>query len=118
MDHRSAKNLVAVGNAKRCLVRIAYAIGTVAPMSFLIDTQGTGELPDEQLETMARDVFPLTPQGIIDALDLCRPIYAPTAAYGHFGREDVNLFWERTDGVAQSVSHPVAYPHSGGVWVS
>jgi S-adenosylmethionine synthetase len=113
-----AKNLVAAGYARRCLVQIAYAIGTAEPVSFLIDTQGTGTLPDEQLEAMARDAFPLTPQGIIDALDLRRPIYAPTAAYGHFGREDLNLFWERTEGVGQSVSHPVAYPRCGGAQIS
>ena len=114
MARHIAKNLVAAGYARRCLVQIAYAIGTVEPVSFLIDTQGTGMLPDEQLEAMAREIFPLAPQGIIDALDLRRPIYAPTAAYGHFGREDLNLFWERTEGVAQSVSHPVAYPSGGG----
>jgi S-adenosylmethionine synthetase len=89
-----AKSVVAARYARRCLVQIAYAIGTVAPVSFLIDTQGTGKLPDEQLETMARDVFALTPKGIIDALDLRRPIYATTAAYGHFGRTDLNLPWE------------------------
>ena len=92
-----AKNLVGAGYAKRCLVQIAYAIGTVEPVSFLIDTQGTGTLPDEQLEALARDVFPLTPQGIIDALDLRRPIYAPTAAYGHFGRAELQLPWEQPD---------------------
>ncbi len=78
----------------RCLVQIAYAIGTAEPVSFLIDTQGTGALPDEQLEAMARDAFPLKPKGIIDALDLCRPIYALTATYGHFGREEVCFAWE------------------------
>jgi len=95
-------------------VQLAYAIGTVEPVSFLVDTQGTGTLPDEQIEVMAPDAFPLTPQGIIDTLDLRRRIYAPTAAYGHFGREDLTLPWERTGWVAQSVSHPVAYPRCGG----
>jgi len=85
-----AMNLVTAGQAKRCQVQIAYAIGTVAPVSFLIDTQGTGELPDEQLETMARDVFALASQGIADALDLRRPIYVPNAAYGRFGRADLS----------------------------
>jgi len=107
-----------VGRAQRCQATIAHRTGGTKPVSFLIDTRVTGELPDNQLGTMARDVFPLTPQGIIDALDLRWSIYAPTAAYGHFGREDLDLFWERTEGVAQSVSHPVAYPHSGGAWVS
>ena len=97
-----AKNLVAAGYAKRCLVQIAYAIGTVEPVSFLIDTQGTGALPDEQLEVLARDLFPTTPQGIIETLDLRRPIYAPTAAYGHFGREGLNLPWEWTDRMCAS----------------
>lgn len=91
-----AKNLVAAGYAKRCLVQVAYAIGTVDPVSFLIDTQGTGTRSDTELEAIARDRFPLTPQGIIHALDLRRPIYAPTAAYGHFGRADLPLPWENT----------------------
>ena len=95
-----AKNLVAAGYAQRCLVQIAYAIGIVEPVSFLIDTRGTGTLPDEQLEVLARDLFPTTLQGIIETLDLRRPIYASTAAYGHFGREDLNVPWERTDRVS------------------
>ena len=91
-----AKNLVAAGYAKRCLVQLGYAIGTVEPVSFLVDTQGTGKLPDGQVETMAQDAFPLTPQGIIDTLNLRRPIYAPTAAYGHFGRDGPGITWEIT----------------------
>jgi len=105
------------GRAQCCQVKIAHRGGGREPVSFLIDTRVTGELPDNQLGTMARDVFPLTSQGIIDALDLRWSICAPTAAYEHSGREDLDLFWERTEGVAQSVSHPVAYPHGGGAWI-
>ena len=72
-------------------MQLAYAIGTVEPVSFLVETQGTGTLPDEQLEVMARDAFPLILQGIIDTLGLRRRIYAPTAAYGHFGRDGLIL---------------------------
>jgi len=91
-----AKHIVAAGLAKRATVQLAYAIGTVEPVSFLIDTHGTGRLPEEVLEQAAREVFPLTPRGIIDALDLRRPIYASTAAYGHFGRREPGFTWEAT----------------------
>lgn len=80
-------------------MQLAYAIGTVEPVSFLVDTRGTGTLPDEQLEALARDLFPLTPQGIIDTLELRQPIYTSTAAHGHFGRDGFYLAWERTDRV-------------------
>ena len=77
-------------------------------------TKGTRTLPDEQIEVMVRDAFPLIPQGIIDTPDLRQRTYAPTLAYAHLGHDDLNLPWEQTDRVAQSVSHPVAYPRCGG----
>ena len=92
-----AKNLVAAGLARRCLVQLAYAIGVAEPVSLLIETYGTGNVPDEKLESMVRSTFRLTPRGIIDSLDLRRPIYRQTAAYGHFGRNEAEFSWERTD---------------------
>ena len=92
-----AKNLVAAGYAKRCLVQLAYAIGVAEPVSLLVDTYGTGTLSDETLEDMVRCTFRLTPRGIIESLDLRRPIYRKTAAYGHFGRAEPEFTWERTD---------------------
>ena len=92
-----AKNLVAAGYAKRCLVQLAYAIGVAEPVSLLIETYGTGTVPDEKLEAMVRSTFVLTPRGIIDSLDLRRPIYRKTAAYGHFGRSEPDFTWERID---------------------
>ena len=102
-----AKNLVAAGYARRCLVQLAYAIGTVQPVSFLVDTQGTGRLPDGQLEALARDMVPMTPQEIIDTLNLRRPVYAPTAAYGHFGWNAPSRMWESITAVgALKLAHP------------
>jgi len=95
-----AKNVVAAGLARRCLIQIAYAIGVADPVSVTIDTQGTGTVPFQELEAAVRRVFRLTPSGIIAMLDLARPIYRRTAAYGHFGRGDIELAWERTDQVA------------------
>ena len=92
-----AKNLVAAGYAKRCMVQLAYAIGVAEPVSLLIETYGTGTVPDEKLESMVRSTFKLTPRGIIDSLDLHRPIYRKTAAYGHFGRTEPEFTWERVD---------------------
>ncbi|WP_018078297.1 methionine adenosyltransferase [Thiobacillus denitrificans] len=92
-----AKNLVAAGYAKRCLVQLAYAIGVAEPVSLLVDTYGTGTVSDEKLEDMVRCSFRLTPRGIIESLDLRRPIYRKTAAYGHFGRAEPEFTWERTD---------------------
>jgi S-adenosylmethionine synthetase len=92
-----AKNLVAAGYAKRCLVQLAYAIGVAEPVSLLIETYGTGTMPDETLEDMVRCTFKLTPRGIIESLDLRRPIYRQTAAYGHFGRAEPEFTWERMD---------------------
>ena len=95
-----AKNIVAAGLARRCLVQLAYAIGVAEPVSVMIDTQGTASVSHEALEAAVRKVFRLTPSGIIAMLDLARPIYRRTAAYGHFGRSDIDLAWERCDQVA------------------
>ena len=96
-----AKNLVAAGLAKRCEIELAYAIGVARPVSLLVDTQGTGALPDEKLAELVGRCFDLRPAGIISMLDLRRPIYRQTAAFGHFGRTDIDLPWERTDRVEQ-----------------
>jgi S-adenosylmethionine synthetase len=92
-----AKNIVAAGLADKCEVQLAYAIGVVEPVSIHVDTFGTGKIEDTALETLVRDHFDLTPKGIIKTLDLRRPIYKKTAAYGHFGREEDTFSWERTD---------------------
>ena len=94
-----AKNIVAAGLAERCEIELAYAIGVAQPVSVLIDTADTGKLPDSELEKIVRSQFDLRPAAIIKALNLRRPIYEQTAAYGHFGRNDVDLPWERTDRV-------------------
>ncbi len=104
-----AKNIVAAGLARRCEVQVAYAIGVAEPVSVMVQTFGTGKVPELTLEAAVREVFDLTPGGIIKALDLRRPIYEPTAAYGHFGRtpeavsvygEQAKLFtWEETNAV-------------------
>lgn len=96
-----AKNLVAADLAKECEVQLAYAIGVVEPVSVRVDTFGTGTYDDEVLVQAVRDVFDLRPASIIDALDLRRPIFKDTAAYGHFGRNEPNFSWERTDRVSQ-----------------
>jgi S-adenosylmethionine synthetase len=100
MARHVAKNIVAAGLARRCMVQLAYAIGVAEPVSVMIDSQGTASVPDAALEAAVKKVFRLTPSGIIASLDLARPIYRRTAAYGHFGRDDINLSWERTDKVA------------------
>lgn len=92
-----AKNVVAAGLAKRCEIQIAYAIGVAHPMSVSVDTFGTGTIPDDEILARIRKNFDLRPAGIIKMLDLRRPIYKQTAAYGHFGRTDVDLPWERLD---------------------
>ena len=94
-----AKNLVAAGLAKRCQIELAYAIGVARPVSVLVETQGTGALPDEKLAEIVCENFDLRPAKIIERLELRRPIYLQTAAYGHFGRTDIDLPWERTDAV-------------------
>ncbi len=93
----AAKNVVAAGLAKKCQVALAYAIGVAHPVSFTVDTFGTGILDDERLSEIVRDTFDMRPDAIIERLDLRRPIYRQTAAYGHFGRTDVDLPWEHTD---------------------
>ena len=92
-----AKNLVAAGIAERCEIQVSYAIGVAEPTSISVDTFGTGKIDDSRIITLIREHFDLRPKGLIAMLDLLRPIYQPTAAYGHFGREDLDLSWERTD---------------------
>ena len=92
-----AKNLVAAEIARRCEVQLAYAIGVAEPVSIRVDTFGTGKLDEGKLDKLVRKHFDLTPRGIIDGLDLLRPIYRATAYHGHFGREDAGFPWERTD---------------------
>ncbi len=94
-----AKNVVAAGLAERCEVQLAYAIGVADPVSVMIDTFGTGKVSPDKIAAIIRDVFPLKPRQIIDALDLLRPIYKETSAYGHFGRELADFTWEKTDRV-------------------
>ncbi|MER6100666.1 methionine adenosyltransferase [Streptomyces sp. NPDC001728] len=95
-----AKNVVAAGLARRCEVQVAYAIGKAEPVGLFVETFGTGTLPDERIQEAVSEVFDLRPAAIIRDLDLKRPIYAKTAAYGHFGRELPEFTWERTDRVA------------------
>ncbi len=92
-----AKNIVAAGLADRCLVQLAYAIGVADPVSVLVDTGGTGRVGEAALASLVREHFKLTPRGIIEELQLRRPIYKRTAAYGHFGREDAEFTWEATN---------------------
>ena len=94
-----AKNIVAAGLAERCEIQISYAIGVSEPTSISIDTMGTGKLPNHEISALVREHFDLRPSGLIEMLDLRRPIYRPTAVYGHFGRELENFTWEKTDRV-------------------
>jgi S-adenosylmethionine synthetase len=94
-----AKNLVAAGVCDKATIQIAYAIGVVEPVSIMVDTHGTGKVAEEEIEKVVRELFDLTPKGIIDTLDLLRPIYRKTASYGHFGRELPEFTWEKTDKV-------------------
>ena len=94
-----AKNIVAAGLAEKCEIQLSYAIGVARPTSIMVDTFGTGKLADEKLVEIVRENFDLRPAGIIKMLDLRRPIYKQTAAYGHFGRTDIDLPWEKTDKV-------------------
>ena len=96
-----AKNVVAAGLARRCEVQIAYAIGVARPVSVLVETFGTGTISDEELGRRVDNSFDLRPAAIIEQLDLRRPIYGQTASYGHFGRPDLDLPWERIDRVGQ-----------------
>ncbi len=101
MARYAAKDIVAAGLAKRCQIEIAYAIGVASPVSVVVDTQGTGVVSDERLAEIIFESFDLRPAKIIQKLDLLRPIYRQTAAYGHFGRSDIDLPWERTDMVEE-----------------
>ena len=94
-----AKNIVAAGLAEKCDIQIAYAIGVSKPVSIMVNTYGTGKVPDERITEAVKKVFDMTPKGIIEHLKLRRPIYRKTAVYGHFGRDDPEFTWERTDKV-------------------
>ena len=96
-----AKNIVAAGIADRCEIQVSYAIGVSEPTSISINTFGTGKLPDHEIIALVRDNFDLRPRGLIEMLDLRRPIYQATASYGHFGREEENFTWEKTDKAAE-----------------
>jgi S-adenosylmethionine synthetase len=95
-----AKNIVAAGLARQCQIQVAYAIGVARPMNITVYTEGTGVMSDEKLSALVHEHFDLRPKGIIQMLDLLRPIYEKTAAYGHFGREEPEFSWERTDKAA------------------
>jgi S-adenosylmethionine synthetase len=95
-----AKNIVAAGLAERCQIQVSYAIGIAKPTSVMVTTFGTGKVSDETLAQLVQELFDLRPKGIVQMLDLLRPIYAKTAAYGHFGREEPEFSWERTDKAA------------------
>jgi S-adenosylmethionine synthetase len=95
-----AKNIVAAGLADKCLVQVSYAIGVAQPTSIMVETYGTGKISDEKLTQLVREHFDLRPKGIVKMLDLLRPIYSKTAAYGHFGRDEPEFTWEATDKAA------------------
>jgi S-adenosylmethionine synthetase len=92
-----AKNIVAAGLASKCLVQVSYAIGVAKPTSVMVETYGTGKVADEKLTELVLRHFDLRPKGIVKMLDLLRPIYLKTAAYGHFGRDEPEFTWEVTD---------------------
>ena len=94
-----AKNVVASGLARQCQTQVAYAISVARPMNITVYTEGTGVIPDDQIAKLVAEHFDLPPRGIIQMLDLLRPIFTKTAAYGHFGREEPEFTWERTDKV-------------------
>jgi S-adenosylmethionine synthetase len=96
-----AKNIVAAGFAKECEVQIAYAIGVPEPVSVLVDTFGTGIFPEDKISRAIREVFDLKPAGVVRTLDLLRPIYKNTAAYGHFGRNEPDFTWEKVNKVEE-----------------
>jgi S-adenosylmethionine synthetase len=101
MARHIAKNIVAAGLADKCTVQLAYAIGVAEPVSIMIDTHHTGKVSGGVLEPIVRNLFPLTPKGIIEYLKLRRPIFSKTAAYGHFGRNDSDFTWEKTNKAAE-----------------
>ena len=92
-----AKNIVAAGIAKRCEIQVSYAIGVAEPTSISVDTFGTGEMPNHEIVSLIREHFDLRPKGLIAMLDLKRPIYQQTASYGHFGRTEDSISWEKTN---------------------
>lgn len=100
-----AKNVVAAGLADKCEIQVAYAIGVAQPVSIFIDTKGTGKMPDDQIVEIVKKVFDFRPKQIIDHLNLKRPIYQKTACYGHFGRDDPDFTWEKTDKVDEIRKH-------------
>ncbi len=110
-----AKNIVAAGLAERCEVQLAYAIGVAEPVSVLVDTFGTGKVSREALQDLVRANFKLTPKGIMESLNLRRPIYRKTAAYGHFGRDDKDFTWEATDKAATLREQAKAHKSEAGV---
>jgi S-adenosylmethionine synthetase len=95
-----ATTVVAAGLARQCQVQVAYAIGVAQPMNITVYTEGTGVIPDEKISELVARHFDLRPKGIVQMLDLLRPIYSKTAAYGHFGRDEPEFTWERTDRAA------------------
>jgi S-adenosylmethionine synthetase len=99
-----AKNIVASGLARKCEVQIAYAIGIAEPVSVMVDTFGTSKIAEEQIEERIRNTFDMKPASIINTLNLKRPIYKKTAAYGHFGRNDPSFTWETTDRTSSLLS--------------
>ena len=101
MGRHIAKNLVAAGAAKKCEVQIAYAIGVAEPVSILVETFGTGKVSETRIQEIIMEVFDLRPRAIIEYLDLLRPIYSPTSAYGHFGRNEPSFTWEKTNRVEE-----------------
>jgi S-adenosylmethionine synthetase len=101
MGRHVAKNVVAAGLAERVEMQIAYAIGVADPVSIMADTMGTGRIDESHLVKAIREVFPLTPKEIIEYLDLRRPIFKKTAAYGHFGRNEPEFTWEQTNKAAE-----------------
>ena len=97
MKRLRVKNIVSAGLARQCQIQVAYAIGVAKPMNITVYTEGTGVISDDKLSALVAELFDLRPKGIIQMLDLLRPIYEKTAAYGHFGREEPEFTWERTD---------------------
>jgi hypothetical protein len=95
-----AKNIVAAGLARQCQVQVSYAIGVARPINVTVYTEGTGKISDEKIAALVQEHFDLRPKGIVQMLDLLRPIYEKTAAYGHFGREEPEFSWEATDKAA------------------
>jgi S-adenosylmethionine synthetase len=95
-----AKNIVAAKLADKCLIQLAYVIGRASPLAVMVDTFGTAKIPEDRIEKLIRKHFDLTPKGIIKELDLLRPIYQKTACGGHFGRDDKDFTWEKTDKAA------------------